>query len=372
MPASSLRRSTTLRGSSAANRAAVARRAASKKKATKMKRTQSLTTKRGAINATEAYKIAAAAALDLKEDKFFNVKVDGLVNLAESTVGNKVCSVLSFGTVDNQKINPAQPTGQQQRTYGGINMGSMNMLLPFDANATTPYLPYEPDGKTVKPNGGESHVNIQRAPVRYATEPGAGIPTFNKQTYRALPMRFRIIRVTPKQARGVVTDINPDTDLFQNQYGIEQGIGSADFSQIDMEFSKVNPEKYAVLQDTKFTLLASNVISSKVVELNNSNQLYEQDSPNSALQCQKLVSMKHRLTDKPGGDVRYQTETGWKPVQGLRREFVFIHAWYIGTGHQVLTNGADPPVLINAVNGMPANPNDVSLVWRFRSTFKDV
>ena len=103
---------------------------------------------------------------------------------------------------------------------------------------------------------------INRNYVRNGLASLSGLPvgkppavgTNDPQLYQNLPIRCRMIRVTPKLAPGITLGANPTIDLFLDQKGLKCSPNDAAWTMSDNEYARVNTRLYTVLGDTKFTL----------------------------------------------------------------------------------------------------------------------
>nr|AGA18350.1 hypothetical protein [uncultured marine virus] len=259
--------------------------------------------------------------------------------------------------------------------YGGHDVQPMHMLRPFkDTNASGELASNSINGQHVLPWKPQlqfiierNHADINGGSSFDGNSPYTGTP--NSQTYRLLPIRCRIIRVTPKMAMGTSTKITPELDLFLNQYGVEQGVGqqSGDLlSRIDLEYAAVNTRKWTVLNDNKFTLKSPPVVSKYTLATPNTGggmNLMDQPTASDAEACKYLL-YDVQLSQKKNGAVYFNDPNGATGVSATnasamqRREYVFMHFWFSSSDH------------LDHVN---AQPDDLDMNIRARavSTFKD-
>ena len=188
----------------------------------------------------------------------------------------------------------------------------------------------------------------------------------NAETYRLLPIRARIIRVTPKMAMGTSVSVNAEHDLFLNQYGEEQGVGDQagdKLSRIDLEYAAINTRKWTVLNDTKFTLKSPPVVSKYQMATPNSGggmNLIDQPTASDAEAC-KYFLYDVQLSQKKNGPVYFEDPDNAAVVNASamqRREYVFMHFWFSSSDH---------------LDHVDAQPDDLDMNIRARavSMFKD-
>lgn len=347
MPRSTPKRGRYARKSSRGSRAAAGVR---KRRSTK---TRAALAK---VTARQAYKIAVKADLDMKEDKHFKSIADAGATFKKNSL-NASCQVAVFcaGTISDS-ISDGD-VGLNTITYGGSNISNMNMLRLFTNVDATKFSGYQADGNWVKPNGGTSTWRIERPPAPSGSvnlqeqEQGYGERTQQPDgIYQSLPMKLRVIRVTPIQARGISTKFNMDADLFLDQWGKEQGIASGAFTQVDLNWSKVNDRKYKCISDNTYTLHSP-------MQVSRSPFTVGQDSTPRAMpnymptgdKSGVTLKFHHQLTEKRGGRVHYKEpeipfapDAFGNPDSGSRREFIVMHAWYENTGGDNVLDPSPP------------------------------
>ena len=374
--------------------AARAKRGSASAKSRASARSKPLAAKRTAtFSANAIYQVATAAVMDIKEEKYYKGKLglDLISHPALPTTGNKICSVLAFSTTT--ALNPDQTT---LLTYAGQPINSLEMLAPFTETATNPkHRPYSLDGKRSVPTKAQIAWSFERSYVRLGgtststqapIEPiPPGLTVNDQNLYRNLPMRCRMIRVTPKLQPGVSTAINPTKDLFLDQFGLEYGVvsngtggGTPAFESItDCEFAKINTRMYTVLGDDKWTLgqpITATWRGNFVVQEDSTAPGHNYASWSQVLDVPKNIPIKrrttsHQLASKKGGEVYYDDpETQNNATSGHRREYIFCHFWYENGEGSI--GGAPNPKLTSA--GAVPDATDISIFLRPESRFKDV
>jgi hypothetical protein len=229
-----------------------------------LKRTPSA---RAAASARESKVIATAVAraernvfLD-KEEKYFKAlgADDKQFFPQVTTTGAKTTSVIGWGTTG---VNDGAGAVMQ---YCGHNILNLQMLNPFlDSELNAQLKPNVMEGKRAVPTKSMVNWTVNRNYVRngLTTIIGSGAGTTappliavnDDQLYQNLPVRCRVVRVTPKLSPGINTQIDPTSDLFLDQLGLAYSPSSTQWSVSDNEYARVNTRKYTVLGDTKFTL----------------------------------------------------------------------------------------------------------------------
>ena len=290
-----------------------------------------------------------------KEEKYF--KANGATDLSifpqVTSTGAKTTSTLAFATTS--RVNPADPTGPVMG-YCGHNMLDLQMLNPFlDSELNSQLKPNVMEGKRAVPTTSKVNWTVNRNYVRNGltrvlgatADNNHGIPPAeavnDDQLYQNLPIRCRIVRVTPKLSPGVTTANDPTNDLFLDQLGLAYSPASTQWSVTDNEFARVNTRKYTVLGDTKFTLGQPMTAgwACNWRDFTSNNTGWRQDLTIPDKPVLKRLTTNHQLATKKGGEVYFDTGsagTASNATSGMRREYVFMHFWYeSGDGG---TNGA--------------------------------
>jgi len=361
-----------------------ARQSAARSSTTGLKRAASV--REGQVIATAVRQAERNVFLD-KEEKYF--KANGATDLSTSpqitTTGAQTTSTLAFSTTS--RINPADPTGAVMQ-YCGHNISDLQMLNPFlDTELNAQFRPNAIEGKRAVPTTSKVNWTVNRNYVRTGLSPisttNVGQPPAlavnDTQLYQNLPIRCRIVRVTPKLSPGITTVNDPSNDLFLDQLGLAYSPASSQWSVSDNEFARVNTRKYTVLGDTKFTLgqpITATWAANHGREETTSNVwgwrqvLTVPDKP-----VLKRLTTNHQLATKKGGEVYFDTGSAGTPTNatsGMRREYVFMHFWYeSGDGGTVPGGGATEtiPALITA--GKAPDAMAVKVHYRVESRFRE-
>merc|ERR1740121_843376 len=173
-----------------------------------------------------------------------NVRADVTGHPLAPLTGPQACSVIGYATTGTTATGAGVPL-----SYGGRGIVNMNMLRPMNPTLAGPVQGSLIDGNEVAPTLARSMFTIQRMIV-----PRNAADSANPEAYRALPIRCRIIRCTPKLSPGTQVTVDPSTDLFLNQFGEEYGVTSTGFTMSDLEFAIVNNRLWTSLEDKTFTM----------------------------------------------------------------------------------------------------------------------
>lgn len=347
MPLQRARTMPTARKGTASRMASTAKRAkAARSAGAAAKRQRSIVAKAN----REVKAAAIKAVMSLKEEKYFNVQPDQQTKPECPTTGGKKVSVAAFSTTD------ATDGSGALLTYCGHGVYPLTMLRPFTSTTGVGGLVANTiDGRQVTPSDARIGWTINRCYLRELPQLNTSVDNL----YYQLPVRCRMTRVTPKLAAGVTTQIDPDTDLFRNQFGVPYSAISTDFTYSDAEYAQINTEVYTVLQDIKFTLDAPFSCSFDGISPNITPRIDHAKLPPT----KKLVT-QHQLTERKNGSVQYNSpDTDTNATTGLRREYIFFHFWFEAGDH-----GNNP-----AITGAGIVPDEDAIKLHFRpeSRFKD-
>lgn len=261
---------------------------------------------------------------DLQETKFFNSASKGAVTLT-------VDSTAAFGTfglgTTSVKFTPG--TSVADLTYGSA-MANMEMLNPFSNNSSVSTEGWQRanalSGSKCIPLPGKVTLNFRRVPLETT-----GSETEQKNLMRTNgPLRVRVIRVTAKGTASTLVQYDPKQDLFQTQHGQDCGVeaGSTQPIASDLASIPVNRDKYTVLDDIQFVLHRPafyNYITGTGHQL-----------PGDGIQSgmsSKVVTFHPQLAARKNGSVQYLDPNDGatsNALDGQRREFILVHAWYPG------------------------------------------
>jgi len=313
---------------------------------------------RGRKNATSTTAAVKQIILSTKEDKYMNVRADNIAHPLTPTTGPAQCSVLAYATTGTTATGGGVPL-----TYGGRGIVNANMLRPMKPTNGDEFQGSLIDGNEISPTLARSMFTIQRMTVPHASHDAA-----NAEAYRSLPIRCRIIRCTPKLAPGTQVTVDPSTDLFLDQFGVQYGVTSAGFSMSDAEYAIVNNRLWTSLEDKTFTMKNPPLIlSDRFTDTGTSTTFPVFPQVTTEADVSKRVTMNHQLTAKKNGTVYFkkpQADTTLNGDSGHRREYIFMHFWWLaadGTTVAVTPGGQDATVA-----------RDLTVHGRFISKFKDV
>jgi len=330
---------------------------------------------------------AEDAIFRAKEEKWFHVEADQQAGPQKPT-GNALTntSVLSFSTTSNKAPNLANTMG-----YCGHTIKNLSMLrLYTPANGDAKLQPYALDGKKATPTLSQIAWTINRNYVRNGldriyTQGTARDGTFpplpdvnDARLYENLPIRCRMIRVTPKLAPGVTLGVDPTTDLFLDQKGLRYSPNDAAWGLSDNEYARVNTRNYTVLGDTKFTLgqPLTATWANNVFREGGDPDLgtWRQDLTIPGKAPLKRLKTNHQLTAKKGGQCHYvagsagTTDEVAVATSGQRREYIFMHFWY-DCGDGSVSAGGTLPTLVPP--GVGPGIDALKIHFRVESRFKE-
>lgn len=266
----------------------------------------------------------------------------------------KQVSVIGYSSTTNK--NAAGVTQQ----YGSQNIRELFLARPFKEGATDPELsPNALNGQYCLPKTARTDFCIERVGFNVDTQATNDPVT---EAAEALPISFRVVRIGFKAQAGNQVVVDPNVDLFIDQFGNEIGIDSDDFNRMVCKYAPINSKKYKKLMDKQFTIYQNNIM---VPHFNNSGgdgrttQFFS-----NAASAQKYLNINFRLSQRKNGKLFYEEPQAATDVNtftsGGERELLLIHSWF-DNGHNLL-GGTRP----NAPTS-----TDLTIRVRTQSTFVD-
>lgn len=309
----------------------------------------------GGLNKTEkkqAASIARSVVNAEAETKYMNTKNEiknATPDLAwwTSNTNKSEVSVYGYSTGYNRQVIGTDPAVNQLERYGQsftdgseITISALNLNKVFVAGENAIV------GHSLRPSFNE---------VKWALT-YMGVTT-DANPYGAAPVQVRVIRCSPRAKKGSAQVIDPERDLFLNQYNQPFGIQSKEgdafiFGRDEMRLSKVNSRRYVVKSDKMFTIYPTQTSSSVATQTTDSQLV---STLNNGF---KLMTTKHNI----GKELYYEDPTGTNSVDqlpdtGFLPEYIFYHLCSVG----------DP-----RNPGSVVAPNNFRMTARPVSCFKDL
>lgn len=235
-------------------------------------------------------------------------------------------------------------------SFGYSGLASMevfplNMARVFTPEETIDVLkPFVPDGNYVSPSLCKTEWSIQREKIDTTSV-----------SKNANPAYVRFIRVKPRSGKYSSSLVDPQNDLFMNQFGLPYGMTATAtdyqnrFGPDELQNSKINTRRYQVIQDIHFQLIPPSTETDYQIGTGNT-----QVSNLNRYQHQRRFTCYHKQPTKlyyPNIEV---ANNNGQPVQNQNNEFIFIMSCTMG--------------IIGNTN---ENPN-ITVSVKPVSTFKDI
>lgn len=297
------------------------------------------------VSKAEISKIAKNAVKTVAEKKFMNVNQNLRQILPNRPPGQLNISGIGFSTTVAD-----DPQGTVM-LYGGTPIKEMLCLRPFrrdQAGVTSDLRAMAPDGKHITPVSCKSRFRLSRHyGITSASDTNYPDATsFPPGLANNLPVRCRMIRCTPAISSGTATELDPDGDLFQDEYGRKIGISQADMTNEDLLFYRVNTRRWRVLEDKQFDIRNPLTVNYTQMFEPGVKIHYAPQISNTNGNCEKYLSMNHQLSSRKGGKCYYSdpmADTTENADTGHRREYVFFNfVWKGGEGITGATPGGEP------------------------------
>lgn len=184
------------------------------------------------------------------------------------------------------------------------------------------YEVYIPEGRRCAPSFAQTQMRIFRDCVNTNSDDKAEM---------AVPYYYRVVRVLPKKQKFTDVELDPQSDLFLDNYGGSYGIYSGGdaytpaFQRFELMTSKINTRRYQVLDDIKFQLLPPTSTSNGFDDFD--GRLVSTINGNGA----KLLTFNHKRPKTLYYDGNYQEQSGTQPLTNNCQEMIFVHCCMLGT-----------------------------------------
>ncbi|AXH78188.1 MAG: putative capsid protein [Cressdnaviricota sp.] len=349
---------------------AYVRKTGMRSKRTYRRRPRAKTSKKGLTKTekTQVKQIAKKVTNSLAESKYFATS-GGLVSMLPSPVwktaaiGGFVSEIttLAFTTGFNREknLNGSIPYFYGKSIVDGslIPMTELNLNRIFTDSDPVPVRRQSAiEGNLIRPSYAECKWLLERPQSTTTGNPLTG-----------LPYTVRMIRVRPKSIKGAFQKVDPNLDLFLDQYNESFGVGTNNltssvlFNKQAFYMSKVNNRLYHVIEDKMFNVLPSSCSSD--LGLSAAEQSFVVTQPNNT--GNKCWTTRHNI----GKELYYNepnvvsssNDDRQYPQTGFENEFVLFH--FIGQGS---------PPLASGVEGDIGTADNIRLSARPVSTFKDI
>jgi hypothetical protein len=316
--------------------------------------------KKTGLNKTEKKQTKAIVKREISKNqhvKYFNsLSVEGGEDpqnpLPTNVVGSlRQVSVIGYSSTTNKNSD------NDTLLYGRQNIRELFLARPFKkADPDTDESPNALNGQYCLPKSAKMQMSIERVGFNVDTE-ATNDPV--QEATEALPISFRVVKISIKAQKGNQIQTDPNVDLFLDQFGNEIGIDSPNFNRLVCKYSPINTKKYKKLMDTQFTIYQNNIM----VPHDNSQGRTTQFLSNTA-NGMKYLNINFKLSQRKNGKLYYENPQAAIDVDtftsGGQRELLLIHSWF-DNGH-LLTGGDRPSA---------PDQRDLQIKVRTCSTFID-
>jgi len=320
------------------------------------------------VEKTQVKQIAKKVTNTLAESKYFATS-GGIYSILPSpiwktqAVGGYISeiSTLAFTTGFNREKNNS---GSIPYFYGK-NIVNGDPIAMTELNLNRIFTDQDPvvvrrqsaiEGNSIRPSYAECKWLLERPQA-----------TTTANSLKGMPYTVRMIRVRPKPSKGTYQAVNPDKDLFLDQYNEAFGVGTNNltndvlFTKQSFYMSKINNRLYTVIEDKFFNMLPSSCTAD--VGLSATEQSYLVTQPNNT--GNKCFTTKHNI----GKELYYNepnvlsssNDDRQYPQTGFTNEFILFH--FIAQG--------SPPLIVGQEGNIGIADN-ITLSARPVSTFKDI
>jgi hypothetical protein len=260
----------------------------------------------------------AGLSLGLPRTGYPQMQVIGFASGSAAQVGGG--GILRYG------LDPA--SGAPRAIYG-LQHG--RVFAAGDANG------YAMEGSYTSPSLNITTFNLQRVIVDSLSETLAATST---------PYFVRVVRVMPRPIKSSRSEMDPQVDLFLDQFSQEIGVSNGNFRQYELQMLKVNTKKYKLIQDFDFVMNPPITYN----QLDIGGGTYQVSTVNSG--SRKQMTFKHNI----GKKLFYEApRLNSNPSDGFHNEFILFHVIPLGSE-----------------NAAGISPDDIKIAAKAVGTFKDV
>lgn len=287
------------------------------------------------VEKKEVFTIAKKAILSTADNKYFNT--NSAVNAEQVNAAWRVASnyadigVWGFSTGYNRQSNPGNENetmkyGVSTADGSDVSLTNLKMNQVFLSDATKDeHKSFVIEGQNLRPGFNECKWFLNHISQNSSSD-----------ETKALNYRLRCIRVRPLAIKGSWQDIDPQNDLFLDQYNQPFGISSLDaagtsalFTREQFHLAKANSRRYKVISDKFYTIAPANTYHAAGDGTGNSSLAVGTISSGCT-----TVTTKHNLGKQlfyPKAETSTETLDAY-PETGFIPEYIFWHVIALGDG----------------------------------------
>ena len=315
-------------------------------------------TKRG-LNKTEVKQVTSLANKVVKkiaETKYFNVSgfKEGKA-LYHARTNHKAIGVRGYATCENKNSQGVRiPYGRNIATGAIEYLDELNMNRCFASTSSSDFFKSQKiEGVYASPSFAQSTFILERD-VGYTIGQASEYNSLNNAPYFV-----RITRVSPRASKFSTIEINPEGDLFVDEFGRATGVATSDFNVHQLMTYKLNSRKYKVIEDKSFLMAPPMIMNNLATGQSDTDPLTETNgnvAQYNLNNCLRTLSYRHNIGKKlffaRGG------ENEDNSTSGQQNEFILFHTCHVGVNSQAAPNSYDA--------------TDMLISTKSVSTFKDV
>lgn len=259
------------------------------------------------------------------ETKYFNVSTaDNFRPMVQAKAGaSNTVFVRGYAVGSGERPTGGGTSEVLDFGYSGmssIQVFPLNMARVFTPDETIDVLkPFIPDGNYVSPSLCRTEWSIQRERIDTTSV-----------SKHANPAYVRFIRVKPRSGKYSNNIVNPEDDLFMNQFGLPYGMRAVAndyqvrFGPDELQNAKLNSRQYQVIQDSHFQLLPPSTDTNYEIGTGNTQLSNLNRSHQRRLTCYHKQPKKLYYPN-----IEVQNNSG-QPAQNQSNEFIFIMSCTMG------------------------------------------
>lgn len=315
--------------------------------------------KQTGLNKTEVKQVSTLAKKvvnKMAETKYFNVssfKHSKSLYYARANVKN--IGVRGYATCENKNSQGTRIAYGRDTASGNVEyLDELNMNRCFSKNSNSDYFQAQKiDGVYATPSFQQSTFILER---------DVGYTVAEASEYNSLknaPYYLRIVRVAPRASKFSTVDVDPQNDLFVDEFGQATGINIPGFSTHQLMTLKLNSRKYKVISDKSSIMVPPMVMNNVATGQSDTDPLSETNGniqQYNAKGCFRTMSFRHDIGKKLFFEQGDEAETN--STSGQQNEFILFHTCHIGLNTHASPNSYDATDLLISTKSV--------------STFKDI
>ena len=315
--------------------------------------------KQSGLNKTEVKQVSTLAKRvvnKMAETKYFNVsgfKHSKPLYYARANVKN--IGVRGYSTCENKNSQGTRIAYGRDTASGNVEyLDELNMNRCFSNSSGSDYYKSQAiEGAYVAPSFQQSTFVLERETAYTVAEAS------EYNSLKCAPYYVRIIRVSPRASKFSTIDVDPQNDLFVDEFGEATGINIPGFSTHQLMTLKLNGRKYKIISDKSCIMVPPMIMNNVATGQSDTDPLTEVNGNVAQYNTKgafRTMSFRHNIGKKLFFERGAEAEAN--STTGQTNEFVLFHTCHIGLNTHASPNSYDA--------------TDMLISTKSVSTFKDI